>query len=160
MNSVEYFVESLQLDIFDPVDPEVASVHLKLSVGEPDLENDRLRTTGTLDIVLTDPEREVEGESFSEVEPDIGEGSIEAVMQLNYNQVDFFSDISIEEEVDTWRDQGYQDIHPEVISELEADLVPEILVPIDQLIGNSVKGLIPRYRLTPISEEREEASEE
>lgn len=150
MKEVQYFIRSLQVDLATPTERQNAEIHIRMSMGEPNLDDDILQTKGTIDVVLAKIGSDTaDADSIDDIEAELGEISIETIIQLHTQNIKFDSDLSIEEEMDVWREEGYAQIHPSLISKIESGIVPEIFVPVNQLIGNSVQGLIPRFRLTP-----------
>ena len=154
--TTEYYIQSIDGNTHT-VTNEVrdVSISVDFEVGEATVENNHLTSECSLDLHFRDPDNRDPEDGFdSTQEPEYGTLSLEFIVQVE-DDPEFLT-----EQAERWNEEGYEAVDPKLISHVESDILPSLLVPIDQLLGNGFRGIIPQLRFTISAQEREEMEED
>jgi len=157
----EYYLRDVDISLNpDPGTTQQGNIGVALEMENPEIFEDApaFRCDGKLEVTLTiHPSGEAE-----EAEPtDYGEIEAKFDLLLEPEAAESEADEAewvdmVGSHIDTWEDSGYTSVSEEFQTELESEIFSEIFVPLNDLIENQFRGIVPRVIFRPPPEEREE----
>lgn len=157
MKQIEYHITDLRASLHPvPGETKPVAVNFRLEMGEADLlgDDDILQSNLSIELDFLDETQDVD-----EDDPRFGDLTLDMIIYLEIEEDTFSPEIVIEDEIRTWNDEGYRHVDPQVIQEIEGDIIAQILSPLSQLLSDSFRNIIPRLRFTYNPDEFEDRDE-
>lgn len=161
MNPIEYRITSIDSDI-SPKQSETPEIRIAISIsmGDAAIDDDDILTSDCeMQIRLVDPEEFSsinESQNFDNLDPEYGNIEIEFRIEGKMSEEILGSNVDIDEEIEIWNSDGYGHVDPAIISRIESGFVSEIFAPLEHLLDDTVRGILPRYRFTRTVNEQEQ----
>lgn len=158
MSYPKYHIE----DIHASTNPEIGEridvrVAISLEWGDVELTDDgALISDLTLEMELWDIDEEMDEDR----DPNYGDISLDLKVYLDPDETTFDSDLSFQDEINKWSDEGIGSVDADIIQLVEGGLMPEIMSPLSYLFEDSFANILPRLRFTPTEDELDESEEE
>lgn len=149
MKEADYYIENIDLHAHPELgDRCEALVSVAFDPGDPthDEENNWLVCDCTLEIDLHEP-GDLNDEEDGISEPSYGELTVE------FRSVIEGENPELQEVKEQWEEEGYESLDQSVIGKIENGVLSDILVPVDSLIGDSIRGILPRIRFTTLEDD-------
>jgi hypothetical protein len=147
----DYYIREFHAGLNPSPDEERRpTVQIQLTPGEPDIDDNKGRLTSIfeLKIAFCHPDADHSSDEIAS-EPEYGTVTVEFLVVVE-DELDYLA-----EQADAWENNEYENVDLRLISAIEEDIVPKIFIPIELLVGNDIKGIVPRFRFTVSSEETE-----
>ena len=161
MSTVSYRITDLHANILpDDDEPALVRVAVSIEMGDATLDEEHNLSSGcTLEFQLYDPEtfHEIDpGQDVDETDPEYGDIELQFQVDADVSPGMLDDDLNVEEEIETWNSEGYENVDSRLISHVESGFLSQLFAPLEQLLDDSVLGILPRYRFTRTTEEQEQ----
>lgn len=155
--SPEYYIRDVDIS-FDPELGEtvMGNVSVEMKMSKPELDHESGVFTCNCDLfidlsaqqtdVLDADGRPTGPEDFER--RDYGDIEIDALVRVggdweSEDEMEYWTG-RVSEQIDKWKEDGYEAISPGMRFQIESEILSELLVPISQLLRTEFKGILPR----------------
>lgn len=152
----EYHIRRINAHLHpDITDVSYSSMSIEIEYGEAqfDVESQIFEVESTLQLFLHSTGRDDQDE-----DPEYGELEIEVTIIYEHEEGQL-DDIDMEEQTSVWNEEGPKSVSEQLLTQLESGYISKIFAPLEILLSDSFKGLIPMYRFTLTHEEEEKIEE-
>jgi hypothetical protein len=151
-NTPTYYITSVDLD-FDPIigDTVPGNVTVEIGMYDPDFHDDSMLFTCRCELEISLQATGANDEDTEYETMEMGDIDVDMIIALEGNNT--YDSEYYQAHIDQWEDEGYTSTSDEFQMQIESELLHDVFYPLSSLLRDSYRGIIPRIRFQPNSED-------